>query len=151
MTITLYKNKSEDNVVDKELSTIDSLVGSLRHQSSIISPSIVIESSADAIVNCNYIHIPEWNRYYFVKNITAIKTNLWLLECQVDVLYTYRAEIWQQSGIIARQEHEYNLYLDDDKFLVNAQRIYWTKSFPNRVPAASSGGSSFILTIAGGE
>lgn len=150
MTITLYQNKSEDNVVDKKLSTIDSLFGSLHNQSSIISPSIIIESDAN-IVNCNYIHIPEWNRYYFVKNITSVRRNLWLLECQVDVLYTYRSQIKSQSGIIARQESLYNLYIDDDKFLVNAQRIYWTKAFPGRVNAASAGGSSFILTLAGGE
>lgn len=150
MNITLYKNLSEQNVVNKKLSSILSLFGSLKNPSSVIDPVLTIESDS-SIVFANYLYIEEWGRYYYITNISSIRNNLWLLNCHVDVLYTYRSQIKSQSGIVARQENLYNLYLDDDKFLVDAQRIYWTKAFPGRVNAASAGGSSFILTLAGGE
>lgn len=141
---------SEPNVVDKKLTTIITVSGNIRGKSSVMNPTITIETESANIVWCNYLYIEEWGRYYFVNEITSIRTKLWALSCHVDVLSTYKTQIRKLSGIIARQENLYNLYLDDDKFLVNAQRMYWTKAFPNRVQAANSGGSSFILTLAGG-
>lgn len=151
MTIKLYKNLSESNVVDKTLVPISTLEGALRDPSSVTDPTFSLHISADDVSGVNYIKVEEWNRFYFVENIVSINTDLWMFKCHVDVLSTYKSAIRELSAIIARQESFYNLYLDDDKFLVNAQRMYWTKAFPNRVTAGnSSGACSFILTIAGG-
>ena len=151
MTITLYKNLSESIVVDKSLTEITTVEGALRDGSSIIDPTIRFDFNVDSISGANYIYIHEWNRYYFVQNITSLYNSYWLIQCHVDVLYTYRVPVRRLSAIIARQQNLYNLYLDDDKFLVNAQRLYWTKAFPNRVTAGNSANAkSFILSLAGG-
>lgn len=150
MNVILYQNNSEPNVVDKKLTSIITVTGNLRGKSSVMNPVITIETESANIVWCNYIYIEEWGRYYFVTEITSVRSKLWALSCHVDVLSTYKTNIRKLSGIVARQENLYNLYLDDDKFLVNAQRMYWTKAFPNRVQPASSGGNSLILTLAGG-
>lgn len=151
MTIILYQNKSEPIYVNKDIREFVTVQGYLRGSSSVITPSIRIHSSDGNIIFVNYMYIVEWRRYYFVNDIISVRTNLWEFRCHVDVLMTYRNQLLPLEAIIARQENLYNLYLDDDKFLVNAQRMYWTKAFPNRVLPASSGGSSFILTVAGGE
>lgn len=151
MTITLYKNLSESIVVDKSLTEISTVEGALRDGSSIIDPTIRLDFNVDSISGANYIYIHEWNRYYFVEDITSLYNSYWLVKCHVDVLYTYRVPVRRLSAIIARQQNLYNLYLDDDKFLVNAQRLYWTKAFPNRVTAGNSANAkSFILSLAGG-
>lgn len=151
MTVIIYRNLSEGNVVDKNISEIVQVNGTLRSGTSVLNPSITFESSSVGIISANYIYIVEWERYYFVNEITNIRNNLWSFSCHVDVLMTYRNIIRQQSAIIARQEFLYNLYLDDDKFLVNAPRMIVTKAFPGRVPAGNSAGAnSFILTLAGG-
>ena len=151
MTITIYQNKSEGNVLNKDITQVVQLTGTLREGTSVLNPTIVVESSEPNIVWANYLYIAEWGRYYFINEIANIRTNVWSFECHVDVLMTYRNTILQQSGIIARQEFLYNLYLDDDKFLVNAPRMHITKAFPNRVPAGNvAGANSFILTLAGG-
>ena len=150
MTIELYQNFSESNKIDKNISKIASVTGSLRNGSSIINPTFTINASNINIILVNYIYVVEWNRYYFVTDVVSIKNSLWQFSCHVDVLTTYKEGIRNLSGIIARQEYLYNLYLDDDKFLVNAQRQYVTKAFPNRV-APGNTGNSFILTIAGGK
>lgn len=151
MTIILYQNLSESNKVDKNLTNQINLVGNLRRSSSIIDPVFEIEKTYIDVPSFNYIYVVEWNKYYYVTNIVSLNTKLWQISCHVDVLMTYRNEIRQQYGIIARQENLYNLYLDDDKFLVNSQRMYVTKSFPNRVIAGNTDGAmSSILTVAGG-
>lgn len=151
MTIILYQNLSESNKVDKNLSNQTNLVGYLRSSSSILDPVFEIEKSDIEVPTFNYLYVVEWNKYYYIIDIVSLNTKLWQISCHVDVLMTYRNAIRQQYGIIARQENLYNLYLDDDKFLVNSQRMYVTKEFPNRVTAGNAPGAmSNILTIAGG-
>ena len=151
MTVIIYQNKSEGNVLDKYITQVVQLTGTLREGTSVLNPTIVVESDEANIVWANYIYIVEWGRFYFVNEIANIRNSVWSFDCHVDVLMTYKNTIRQQSGIIARQEYLYNLYLDDDKFLVNAPRMIVTKAFPNRVPAGNvAGANSFILTLAGG-
>lgn len=152
MTITLYKNLSEPNVVDKVINELGTMSGTLREGTSVTSPSIKIESDA-TIQNVNYIYIDEFARFYFVGDIVNIRNNLWELACHVDVLSTYKMQLRQLSAVIGRQENNYNLYLEDDKLLTTSRRIYTTLAFPNRVQAARTNpdAPSFILTVAGGE
>lgn len=150
MNIVLYRNLSEANVVDKQLSAPVEFSGYFRDSTSVTNPTIIVETE-QAIVWHNYLYIKDWNRYYFIESIEVVRTGLWAISAHVDVLMTYRDTIRQQSGIIARQENLYNLYLDDNKFLVNAPRMVVTKAFPNRIqPGNTTGAMSFILTLAGG-
>lgn len=149
MTIILYVNKSDSNHVYKNIEELVTLSGALRDTSSIISPTIAVEDP-NALV-ANYAYIQEFRRYYYIENVSVTPTGLYTLSLSVDVLMSFKNYFTQLSGIIARQENLYNLYLDDDKFLVNAQRMYVTKQFPNKVPAANTTGSKpFIITLAGG-
>lgn len=147
MTVTLYHNRSDNNHVDKNLSEIVTLNGTLRDQCSVLEPTILI--NADNLSSANYMYIPEFGRYYYITGIVSVRTGLWALTGHVDVLYTYRSEIRGCGAIIARQQNLYNLYLDDDKFLVNAQRMFTAHTFPNRIADASSG-AAFVMTVAGG-
>ena len=150
MNITLYMNKSDKNHVTKNIVSLVTLEGALRNNCSIVTPVIEINDSRAA--SCNYVYIEDFNRYYYVDNIIVGITGLYTLELQVDVLMSFKEYFTNLSAIVARQENIYNLYLDDDKFLVSAQRMYVTKAFPNRVtPANSPGAKPFIITLAGGE
>ena len=102
--------------------------------------------------NFNYAYIQEFNRYYYVGNITTLINGMWELDCRVDVLMSYRHKIRQLNAVIARQENLYNLYLEDNKLLTTSRRLYTTLAFPNKVNPANSDASapSFIFTCAGG-
>lgn len=153
MTVTLYKNKSDPEVVNKSLDLIVQLTGTLREATSILDPVIVLETEVDIISSCNYTHITDFKRYYFITNVRSIRNGLWEIALHVDVLMSHKEKLLKQSAIIARQENLYNLYLDDDRFLVDSQRIYTTLDFPNKVAAASAGNNvaCFVLTLAGGN
>lgn len=116
--IIFYKNSSEYNRVDKTgyLQIVTTVVGAFRDECSIIEPIIDIEYND--IPTFNYAYIPILNRYYFINNITSINKNLWELECEVDVLMTYKDAIFRTSAFIDRNEKEYNRNIIDKKRVV---------------------------------
>lgn len=147
MRVKLYLNLSEPHRVNKNLSLIAELEGNLRDGSSVVNPSVLIDSETNLSL-VNYIEIEEFGRKYFVNNISVPVTRLWQLDCHVDVLSTYYDFYKELPCVVARNEKQYNLFLPDDRFLVNANRNYQTRVFPNA--PQTSGGSSYVVTIAGG-
>lgn len=145
MIVKLYHNYSDNHHVEKNITLLDSIEGALRDSCSVLEPTITIEWYGN-ISSLNYIHIPDFNRYYFVVNIVSIRKNLWSLSCHVDVLMSYREGIKKCGGIIARQEFLYNLYLNDDEFLIDSPRMFTNIEFPRRLSPADN----FVLTLAGG-
>lgn len=144
MTLTLYKNKSEYNAIDKDLETLLTLSGILREESSIIDPVILVEDLDDIITDINYAYISEFGRYYFINNITSVRQGLWRIMCHVDVLYTYRAGIRANNAIIERNELEYDLKLNDGLFRTQQNPRIAQYAFP-----LGFNTWNFVLAIAG--
>lgn len=145
MDITLQINSSEKNKLDKSITDIVTLSGTLRDQTSIINPVIVIEGDLFSFVNCNYMTISVFNRSYFINNITSINNNLFEISAHVDVLSTYKSQIRENSAIIARQEKKWNLYLNDGVFKTYQNPYIVTKAFPSGFTQ-----QHFIFSVAGG-
>lgn len=154
MTINLWRNTSPTNSVTKELIEIASVEGTLRDASSILDPSIVIELPDEtAVASFNYFQIPEFNRFYYVTNVVSVigatanpAAHLWELHGHVDVLYTYKDSIREQNAVVARQESEFNMYLDDGTFMSYSDPIVQTLTFSNATPFESQ---EFVLVVAG--
>lgn len=146
--IVLMENASPTNKVGKNLTTVETVTGSLRNGTSILDPEILIESSlsTDMLSRVNYARIELWHRYYYVTDITLDITGLWLLAMHVDVLETYKQEISSQTCIVARQEHKYNMYFDDGWFMSYQNPIVNTPFFSATAPFEQQ---SFILVVAG--
>lgn len=120
--IIFYKMTCERNRIDKTqfLTEAKTYSGTLRESSSIINPSITIEEPTAALVGYNYCYIAAWNRYYFITDIVAVSNFLWEVSMRVDVLNTFKTEIKQQKGLIARSSLG-NKYLVDDKATFKAE------------------------------
>ena len=142
MTIELMFNSSPANQVSKSLSIIDTVSGYLREATSILSPTIIIERNTPT--GFNYMHIPEFNRYYFVTNIASQQTNLIAVSGTVDVLQSFASQIRSCNAIIKRQENSYNLYLDDGIFKCYSNPKHKIQKFPYGFNSFS-----YILAIAG--
>lgn len=91
MDIVLYENYSEKEAIVKDIQSAYTLTGSLRGESSIINPSFLIEHSNPS--NYNYCYIAEFGRYYFISNITSVRTGIWKIDCSVDVLMSFQDAI----------------------------------------------------------
>ena len=99
MNILLYKTTNANNDLNKTISDKVELVGALREASSVIAPSILIQSNP---IGYNYAYIPEFGRYYYIKNITAFRKGAYIIDLKCDVLMSFREEILNMSGIVSR-------------------------------------------------
>lgn len=142
--IILQRNNSELNRVTKSIDNIMTVSGTLKEETSIIDPIIKIECNIADVKGCNYISVPEFGRSYFVDNIRSIRNGLVEFSCHVDVLSTYAEQIKNNTGIIKRQENEWNLYLNDGAFKVYQNPNVLTKAFPSGFTA-----QEFVLAVAG--
>ena len=146
-TISLFKTVSENNRVVKTLTDEKQLSGELRNQTSVLNPSIVIES-ADNISTYNYAYIPEFGRYYYITDIMSIRTNCWVVSMRCDVLMSYKDEIRSMNVILNNtQEIGLNNYLASTNWV----NLVKTKTDIKVFPSGLSEQGEFILITAGGD
>ena len=144
MQIKLYKNLSEVNTIGKTLTEESVRTGTLKDGCSVLSPSVVL--TGENLSGFNYAYIPQFSRYYFIKEITSVKSGLWELSMRVDVLETYQTQIKAQKAVVERQEQNYNLYLNDPEWKVYTNKQVLTRDFPSGF--LDSG--NYFLTVVGG-
>lgn len=140
--VTMY-NASDKNVLSKRLNTISTISGTLREECSILRPKIRIEGQFPT--NCNYMYIQSFGRYYFVDDVVSLRSNLYEISAHVDVLKTYESQIRGCTGIIARQQSQWNMYIDDGVFT-----LYQNSQF--KIEKFSGSGfttEEFLLAVAG--
>ena len=145
-TISLFKTASENNRVVKVLTDEKQLSGVLRYQTSVLNPSIRIES-AENIAGYNYCYIPEFGRYYYIVDIMSVRTNVWEASMRCDVLMSYKDEIKSITGVVVRQESNPNKLLVDRLERLQSNKeidiLYYPDSFSKNL--------QFILVTAGGQ
>lgn len=144
MIFRLYKNKSDNRVLEKNLDLLKEIDGQLKDISSLEMPSIIITNSDDAI-SCNYVYIGTFKRYYYVTDKTALNSHLIELKLKVDVLKTFSKEIKNCKAFILRQENEFNVNFNDALLPIRSDinyRVYNFGSVPSNY--------KFYLTSNGG-
>lgn len=147
MEVKLYTNIDDDNVVNKNITLVATLTGDLVEDTDILDPVLLIENVSGVITNgsVNYVYIPDLHRYYYVLDISFVSGTLFYLTCHVDVLMTYKAQILENSGLIVRQEFNYNTMLSDPRLRVKANPLLQQLKFPN----AFDGDYSYVMVVLG--
>lgn len=145
MTLELGTNLSPDEAFDKNVTYHLTLTGSLKNETSVSRPVILVESQSN-LSHINYMRIPEFGRCYFTK-ITVVRNNLYEIEGKCDVLSSFKSQIRSNSAIIKKQESKYNLYLDDGSFKAYQNDNISILNFGGSTPFGSS--YSYILSVAG--
>lgn len=146
MDITFYTNNSEPNKIDKNLTTLYTLSGTLKEECSITDPVVLIESAT--VVTANYAYIPDFGRVYFVKDIVNVSRTHWRVSMHCDVLSSFKDEIKACDCVMERNEFDYNLYLADRKMLVETDKFTIT----NRIGSTDfSGHNNIILMMANSD
>ena len=145
MNIILYVNNSEKNKIGKTLTNDFSLSGTLRDATNIINPVILIEISE--IGDYNYCYINNFNRYYFITDITVIRTGLFAISLMVDVLESFKSDIKNLSVILLNTQNVgSSTYLPSPVFHNNVKSKTDILNFPNGL----NDSGEFILITAGG-
>ena len=119
MDIKLYYTNSPNNKIGKHLDAEVTFSGSLRDTSKMLNPEVMIETNS--LNGFNYAYIPQFNRYYFIKEIESYRTGLWVVKMEVDVLESYKASILNLDCIIeATEDYMANDYLSDSESWVTS-------------------------------
>ena len=148
MTIKLLNTSSDENVINKSYTQIADLNASQANEEiSIDAPEIIINYS-QSYLSCNYCYIPEFNRYYYVRNKAVINGNQLRFSLESDPLMSFKGAILSSTCIAGRSTSYPNMNIVDPlvSFLPIPERKY-TKISTAFTPSASGG--SYVLTIGG--
>lgn len=152
MEIQLYQCISDSNVIEKAIASVVTLEGTMRHETNILNPEILISEDLENTIalNANYAQIPAFNnRYYYVREITCVRNGLWRLWLKCDVLMSYARAI-KTSQVLIDQTATIggggNMYLSDDSFITQVKRKTDIIPFDNGFDDTPN----YILITAGG-
>lgn len=143
--IKLYNNTQELNRIQKSPTLVRTLTGTLRDETDIVNPVILIEFNG-TLTDVNYMRIQALNRWYFITKIESVRTGLWRVYAHCDVLKTYAEDILNQQAIVARSEYKWNLNINDAMFKVYSNPRIQIANFPEKFS-----GESYVLVMAGAQ
>lgn len=146
MNLSLFVNNSEKNKLDKSLSNELKFNGKLREESSVVNPSIMIQTTNPS--GYNYAYIPEFNRYYFITDMVSVRTGIWEISMHVDVLMSFKDGIKNTSIILSDTETTGQTnYMSGEQWATEVKNTTTIKMFPHSLPTTGK----YILITAGGQ
>ena len=130
MNAKFYENKSDERYFIKSLKLkYDNIPIEILSPTSIEEPTIKVSSGLIG-QNVNYLWIAELERYYFIRSWN-FENGYVTLNCEEDYIYSHKDSIYKQNVIVARNEHLYDRYLEDDKIKVRNYDCIRTLQFPH--------------------
>ena len=143
MQITTYRNASEEHVLDKQLTVVNSNISAMfKDDANMVNPTIIISSLISK--NFNYVYISDTDRYYYVTDMTYSQQRT-LITLAVDVLMSFNSDIKDLEVIANRSSSYYNTYQKDDSIPFENRNIISTQPF-----ASGFVGDTLILAVNGG-
>ena len=148
MKVIFYKNSSERNTINKKITQIGSTdVLAVKGQSSILNPTLLLNTNLNEMLDSNYIYIAEWKRYYYIDDVVVITGGRCELHCSVDVLESFKNEILNLAVILSDTKVTgATNYLLGDVWKTNVKETTTIKTFPKGL----NDSGEFILITAGG-
>lgn len=131
------------NKLEKNPNLVTTVNGTLRNETEVVDPIILIEMSE--FPNCNYLTIDAFNRSYFIREVRAVRNNIWEVHAHVDVLMSFKEQILGNRVLVCRNENKFDLYLNDGVFKAKQNSRIGYLSFPNGFSHFN-----YILLAAGG-
>ena len=86
MELKIYNNNSNNNVLNKNITLVDTLEFNLKIDNSILQPVLILKNYSQG----NYCYIKVFKRYYYITDIKLLTGGLYQLQLDVDVLMTYK-------------------------------------------------------------
>lgn len=145
MDITLGVCVSDRREINKVIQSQETISGTLRNESGVLNPVILIEHNNPSAFN--YLSIGDFNRHYFITEIEHVREKLWRIYAHVDVLYTYKNQIMSSNAIIDKSTNGYDdKYINDGMWISKVKTKTDVVSFPNGLSETGC----FLLMAYGG-
>ena len=120
-TINLYKFNKKPNSTAVPASAGTSYSCSMKTVSSLLSPLMEIADTrlTGAIPLYNYAYIPDFDRYYFIDNVSWSR-GIWTISMHVDVLGSFRGDILNSRQYVLRSASSYDEDIPDSLYMTKA-------------------------------
>lgn len=142
MQIILYNNESPQNKIQKSITQIASMVGVLRGEADIVNPTIRVYS--ENLPLFNYAMIPEFSRYYYLRNVRAVRENIFDISLQSDPLMSF--DLSEVTGVVVESQNGGSNYLPSRNWV----RLVKTKTDILNFSGGLLESGEYILITAGG-
>ena len=103
----------------------------LKEPTSVVNPTIVIETSGNAFPDYNYGYISTFGRYYFITDIVS-DGYMWEISMQTDILATYKSQISASTLYLLRCSSSYDGNIVDNFYPVSTK--YTTRKISAQSP-----------------
>lgn len=142
MQIILYNNESPQNKIQKSITQIASMVGVLRGEADVVNPTIRIYS--ENLPLFNYAMIPEFSRYYYLRNVRAVRENIFDISLQSDSLMSF--DLSEVTGVVVESQNGGSNYLPNRNWV----RLVKSKTDILNFSSGLLESGEYILITAGG-
>lgn len=122
------------------------LTVNLKDESNILSPSFLLNVNGHD--GSNYVEA--FGRFYWVKDVVCVRTNLFQLNCVVDVLGSYRGRILQTSTFVL-YDSILNTELPDRRLAINTTPTVSTNQASMPWSFVLGTGSNFVAVAGNGK
>ena len=131
MDVIFYYNASDARTINKEIIEGETFTGSLQDEVNLEDPIIRFEN--DGVLRYNYAYIPALSRYYSVVNRTCYREGVWDITFSIDVLMSFRGDIYQLYAVVDKQTMAKNgdEYIDDGSLVTDNIMFTTVYNFPN--------------------
>ena len=143
MTINFYKNTSDNNVINKNITLISTHNIKLKDECNIMTPSILIHGDISNVIN--YAYIEKWGRYYYVRDKKSLNNGIYEINLTVDVLMSHKDKILESDGIIYNSENLKNNYTPSENYTNDIRE----KTRPINFSGGFKDSPEFVLITAG--
>ena len=142
MILSIGRTTDDKRTLNKNFYIEKTINAELKENTNVINPIFIV--STDDFFKINYLYCPSFNRYYYIKNINNLTGNRQALECEVDVLMSYKSEIKALNGTIERQEFLYNDFIVDTNVQTRCDR------YINQHKIGELSGNGIYITVNAG-
>lgn len=147
MSATFYMCKSDKRYAHKTLEVVYPDVDlTYIDITDLGEPVLKVGKNIDPLAY-NYVYIPEFKRYYYVKTPPKFEAGYYRVELHSDVLMSFINDINKVNAIIKRQEKDYNLWQVDEKQHYYNTNATIVKEFPGNHFNMNT--AEFILVMSG--
>lgn len=151
MNVILYNVSDDPRVLNKNIGSGTTLSCTLVYPSELLSPTIRISANSWN-ASLNYMYISDFNRFYFITEVSYENGGAVLISGRVDPLMTYRNNISDLRVNVIRQEYGGLTNIVDNQVCVTPkQETEFVKANNTPFNIRTSGAeTNFVLCIAGG-
>ena len=87
----------------------------------LYNPTLIVKSNS--VISSNYLYIPNFNRFYFIVNKNLDKSGITVINCECDVLMSFKTDILNSTQLIIRNADKENIHIKNSTIVDNNRPV----------------------------